>query len=264
MSHVNDYRIEERDGPAPPRDANDDGRMELDRRDFLKAAGFSVAAVAATSCSRSPVTEAIPYLTAPEEIVPGRAYFMASTCQGCPARCGVLVKCRDGRPIKVEGNPEHPLSRGGLCAVGQATVLELYDTLRLGGPLLRGLATDWAAVDRVVGQKLAAAKRVRVLSTTLASPTSRRITGDFLKRFEDGKHVVYDVPSASAILDAHQSTHGARLLPRYRFENTDVIVSLDADFLGTWISPVEFTKRWSARRGAGSWHAQLESRLSLT
>ncbi|MGZ5433399.1 MAG: twin-arginine translocation signal domain-containing protein, partial [Thermoanaerobaculia bacterium] len=85
--------------------------LDADRRDFLKMAGFSLAAVAA-GCGRSPVTEAVPYVNAPEEIVPGRAYWMASTCHGCPARCGVLVKCRDGRPIKIEGNPEHPLSRG--------------------------------------------------------------------------------------------------------------------------------------------------------
>ncbi len=256
MSHVNWYRsLEEQHAP---RDLNDDGRNELDRRDFLKAAGFSVAMVAAAGCSRSPVAEAIPYATAPEEIVPGRAYWMASTCHGCPARCGALVKCRDGRPIKIEGNPDHPLSRGGLCAVGQATVLELYDTQRLAGPMLHAAASDWAEIDRFVKEKLASAKRVRVLSSTLSSPTSKRVISEFLSRFEDGRHVVYDVPSASAILDAHDG-----VLPHYRFDKADVIVSFDADFLGTWISPVEFTKQWT-RRAARSWHAQFESRLSLT
>ena len=221
-------------------------------------AGFSLAAVAA-GCSRSPVTEAVPYVNAPEEIVPGRAYWMASTCHGCPARCGVLVKCRDGRPIKIEGNPEHPLSRGGLCAVGQATVLELYDTHRLPGPRLNGAASEWPAVDRVMEERLARAKHVRVLSTTLASPTSKRIIDQFLARFEDGRHVVYDVPSASAIRAAYGG-----VLPHYRFDHADTIVSFDADFLGTWISPVEFTKQWSSRRDGSQWHVQLESRLSLT
>ncbi|MGZ5451358.1 MAG: 4Fe-4S dicluster domain-containing protein [Thermoanaerobaculia bacterium] len=232
--------------------------LDADRRDFLKMAGFSLAAVAA-GCSRSPVTEAVPYVNAPEEIVPGRAYWMASTCHGCPARCGVLVKCRDGRPIKIEGNPEHPLSRGGLCAVGQATVLELYDTHRLPGPRLNGAASEWPTVDRVVKERLANAKHVRVLSTTLASPTSKRIIDQFLARFEDGRHVVYDVPSASAI----RTVHGG-VLPHYRFDHADVIVSFDADFLGTWISPVEFTKQWTSRRDGSQWHVQLESRLSLT
>src|SRR5512135_2003978 len=103
------YRsIEELEAPIETRDIDDDGRNEVDRRDFLKLAGFSLAAVTAASCQRPGVEKAIPYLTAPEEIVPGRPYYVASTCHGCAARCGILVKCRDGRPIKIEGNPDHP------------------------------------------------------------------------------------------------------------------------------------------------------------
>jgi Fe-S-cluster-containing dehydrogenase component len=253
--------IEERDHPVPPREV-DDGRSEPNRRDFLKAAGFSLAAVTA-ACHRPPVDRAVPYLTAPEQIVPGRAYWLASTCHGCPSRCGILVKCRDGRPIKIEGNPEHPLSRGGVCAVGQATLLGLYDSHRLTGPLVGGAASEWAAADRVVAEKLATARKVRVVSTTLASPTASRLIRDFVGHFEDGRHVVYDVPSCSAIADAHEQTHGERLIPHFRFDRAEVILGVDADFLGTWISPVEFTKGWSAARPS-SWHVQLEPRMSLT
>src|SRR6266508_1227134 len=128
---------------------------DIDRRNFLKLAGFSLAAAA---CQRPLAEKAVPYLTAPEEIVPGRSYYLASTCHGCPARCGILVKCRDGRPIKIEGNPDHPLSRGGVCAVGQAMVLGLYDSLRLGAPLLHGKSSDWSRVDAFIAQKLANAK----------------------------------------------------------------------------------------------------------
>ena len=256
------YRsIQELESRVEPRDDEDDGRNDVDRRDFLKLAGFSLAAVGVTACSRPVVDKAIPYLTAPEEIVPGRAYYMASTCHGCPARCGILVKCRDGRPIKIEGNPDHPLSRGGVCAVGQAMVLGLYDSHRLGGPLLLGKQATWNAVDALVAQKLADAKRVRVVSSTLASPTTKRVIDEFLSRFEDGKYVVYDAMSCSAIADAHEQTHGMRTLPHYRFDKADVVVSIDADFLGTWISPVEFTKQRSAHR---AWHAQLEPRMSVT
>jgi Fe-S-cluster-containing dehydrogenase component len=253
--------IQERDHPVPPREV-DDGRSEPNRRDFLKAAGFSLAAVTA-ACHRPPVGKAIPYLTAPEQIVPGRAYSLASTCHGCPSRCGILVKCRDGRPIKIEGNPEHPLSRGGVCAVGQATLLGLYDSHRLTGPLVGGAASEWSDADRVIAEKLATARKVRVISSTLASPTASRVIRDFTGRFEDGRHVVYDVPSCSAIADAHEQTHGARLIPHFRFDRAEVILGVDADFLGTWISPVEFTKGWSASR-PGSWHVQLEPRMSLT
>jgi Fe-S-cluster-containing hydrogenase components 1 len=252
---------------APPAEIEvDDGRHETDRRDFLKLAGFSLAVLGAAACRRPVAEKAIPYLIAPEEIVPGRAYYLASTCHGCPARCGILVKCRDGRPIKIEGNPGHPLSRGGVCAAGQAMVLGLYDSLRLGAPVLQGKASDWKPVDTFIAQRLATAKRVRVVSSTLASPVTKRVIDDFLSRFEDGKHVIYDIPSCSAIAEAHEQTHGAGAVPHYRFDKADVIVSVDADFLGTWISPVEFTRQWSGRRNPASmnWHAQLEGRMSLT
>ncbi len=260
------YRsIEELDGHRGPR-PQARGLEEVDRRDFLKLAGFSLAAVGLTACQRPLADKVIPYLTAPEEIVPGRAYYVASTCHGCAARCGILVKCRDGRPIKIEGNPDHPLSRGGVCAAGQAMVLGLYDSMRLGAPLLNGKASEWKSTDAFIAGKLAGAKRVRVVSSTMPSPSTHGVIDEFLSRFEDGRHVVYDVPSCSAIADAHEETHGVRAIPHYRFDAADVIVSIDADFLGTWISPVEFTKQWSSRRTVKSmnFHAQLESRMSVT
>ena len=115
------------------------------RRSFLKLAGFSFAAGALSGCSRGEEHKALPFLDKPEEIIPGRANYYASLCAGCSAGCGVWMKNRDGRPIKVEGNPEHPMSRGGVCAVGQATVLSLYDSRRLSGPLADGRAASWAA-----------------------------------------------------------------------------------------------------------------------
>src|SRR3989304_10527216 len=127
---------------------------QIPRRDFLKAAGFTFVGAALTGCQRAPVEKAIPYLVKPEEIIPGRAYFYASTCGGCSAGCGLLVKNRDGRPIKLEGNREHPMSRGGLCAVGQASVLGLYDSLRLNQPLIEGKNASWQDVDAAVTAKL--------------------------------------------------------------------------------------------------------------
>ena len=100
------------------------------RRQFLKLIGAG-AAFAAAGCSRKPVEKILPYIMAPEEITPGKAVWYASTCGECPAACGVLVKTREGRPIKLEGLKEHPLSRGGLCARGQASLLNLYDPDRL-------------------------------------------------------------------------------------------------------------------------------------
>ncbi|MBI2815792.1 MAG: TAT-variant-translocated molybdopterin oxidoreductase [Acidobacteria bacterium] len=247
---------------------------QFSRRSFLKAAGFTAAVAATVGCSRAPVEKAIPYLVQPEEIVPGVSYFYASGCGGCSAGCGVLVKTRDGRPIKLEGNPEHPLSHGGLCAAGQASLLSLYDSQRVKEPLIGGKPASWQEADRRITEQLASIRAsrgpVRFLSGTITSPTLNAEIQRFLATFPDAGHVTYDALSSSAILDAHQETHGARLLPHYRFDLADVVVSFDADFLGTWISPVEFTHGYRSNRlnesaaPKMSYHAQFESRLSIT
>ena len=245
------------------------------RRAFLKAAGFTFAGAFLAGCSRAPEQKAMPHLVQPEGAIAGRPIYYASTCGACTAGCGILVKTRDGRPIKLEGNPRHPLSRGGLCAVGQASILGLYDSLRLKHPILRGKQASWEEADREVAARLDAIRQrggaVRFLSHSVTSPTTLSAIGRFLAGFKDSRHVAYDALSSSAILDAHQVTHGTRILPHYRFENADVIVSFDADFLGTWISPVEFTRAHSESRNPEhrgsrpvSYHIQIESRLSVT
>ncbi|MCI0457994.1 MAG: TAT-variant-translocated molybdopterin oxidoreductase [Gemmataceae bacterium] len=249
------------------------------RRDFLGAAGFALTGVALTGCGggplpRAPVQHALPPVAQPPEATPGRSLYYASTCGACTAGCGLLVKVRDGRPIKLEGNADHPLSTGGLCAVGQASLLGLYDRLRLQHPLRDGQQMTWDEIDRGIRAQLDEVRRqnraVRVLSHTLTSPTTRALIGQFLAGFADGRHVVYDPLSCSAILDAHERTHGVRVLPRYHFDRAEVIVSFDADFLGTWIAPVEFTAGYRAGRSPEgmpprcSYHVQFEARLSLT
>ncbi len=269
--------LEERDDPAFAERAKDEfaeSPLALGRRDFLKAAGFSVALAAATGCARAPVQKALPLLNQPETIVPGRSLYYASTCGGCSAGCGVLVKVRDGRPIKLEGNPQHPVSRGGLCAVGQASVLGLYDSQRLKNPLKQGKDSAWEQVDREIAGRLQQFRSehgaIRVLTGTIISPTLRAMIAKFLTQFPNARHVEYDPLSNSAILAAHEMTHGARVLPRYYFGRAEIIVSFDADFLGTWISPVEFTRDYRAGRDLEvkparvSYHVQFEPRMSLT
>ena len=243
-----------------------------DRRGFLKAAGFSVAAAWFSSCTRAPEKKALPHLIQPEGLIPGRSYDYASTCAACPAGCGVLVKVRDGRPIKLEGNPDHPLSRGGLCAVGQASILGLYDSLRLRRPMAAQKVATWEAVDRDIMARLDEVRRrggaVRLLTGTVHGPTERAAILSFLATFKDARHIQYDPLSCSAILEAHHRSFGLRAVPRYRFDRAEVIASFDADFLGTWISPVEFTAGCRARRDPEedrfSYHMQVESRMSLT
>jgi molybdopterin-containing oxidoreductase family iron-sulfur binding subunit len=236
------------------------------RRGFLKAAGFAFAGAALTGCSRAPAEKAMPYLTQPEGLVAGYSQYYASTCAGCTAGCGLLVKVRDGRPIKLEGNPDQAISRGATCATGQASILGLYDSLRLKQPLAAGKPSTWVEVDAAIRARLRPDTTLRYLSGTIASPAKQSVIDKFLSQFRNARHVMYDALSASSILDAHYETHGARLLPRYRFDRADVIASFDADFLGTWISPVEFARDYASRRLPPnmSWHAQVEGRMSLT
>ncbi len=245
-----------------------------DRRTFLKLAGFTFAGAMAAGCQQGNIEKAIPYLIKPDEVTPGLAYWYTSVCNGCNANCGVLVKNRDGRPIKLEGNPDHPISKGGLCAVGQAMVLSLYDSKRLLNPVVQGRETDWQTFDASLKSKIEEIKRnngsVRFLTNTITSPTINASINNFLLQFKDAKHVVYDPLSNSAILDSYEVCFGSRTLPRYHFEKAEVIVGIDADFLGTWISPVEFTNAYrSARKLNGkeskfAYHVQIESRVSLT
>ena len=230
--------------PAPS------GGFEIGRREFLLALGAGAAISLPAAVFRRPEEKIVPHLIQPEETVPGVASWYASTCAACPAACGTLVKTREGRPIKVEGNPLHPLSRGGLCPRGQASVLDLYNATRPKGPWFRGANTSWEVVDEKIVKWLgdidAKKGEIRILTESLSSPTLLAAIEEFRRKHPSTKHVVHDALGASAILDAHRLTHGARALPRYRFEKAKVIVGVDADFLGTWISPVEFTRGWVA------------------
>jgi len=237
-------------------------------------AGFAVAGATLGGCQRTPVRYTVPQLAPPDELVPGLSYDYSSTCGGCSAGCGLLFKNRDGRPIKLEGNPEHPLSRGGLCAAGQASLLGLYDQQRLRQPLQDGQPAEWLQLDQVLGQRLEAIHKqkgaVRFLTGPGVGPVTRASIRRFLDTFANARQVVLDPRSCSAILEAHARTHGASLLPHYHLDKAEVIVSFDADFLGTWISPVEFTSAYQVGRrlegpgGRLSYHVQFESLLTLT
>ncbi|HEX7343492.1 MAG TPA: TAT-variant-translocated molybdopterin oxidoreductase [bacterium] len=273
-----DERAAQENGPAEiERELQfdlDQAPLRHPRRDFLKLSGFAFSSALLIGCQSAPIIKAIPFLNKPEEITPGKSYFYASTCGACSAGCGLMVKNRDGRPIKLEGNPQHPLSKGGLCAVGQASILGLYDTHRLKQPMRAGQPAAWNEVDQEIQAKLseiaARGGAVRFLTGTITSPTMKWMIDRFLSRFQYARHIVYDPLTCSALLDAQERTFGVRALPSYHFDKADVIVSLDADFLGTWISPVEFTSQYASGRSLEghpprlSYHVQFESRLSLT
>jgi molybdopterin-containing oxidoreductase family iron-sulfur binding subunit len=240
------------------------------RRDFLSLMGFTLAAAGLSGC-RAPVQNAIPLLVGSDQLVPGVANWYATTCRGCASSCSLLVKQRDGRPIKIEGNAESPLFGGGTCATGQATVLSLYDDERLRGPLWQGQHVGWDEVDRHIAESLRAAgagsRSIALLSGTITSPSTRAIISEWRGRYPNFVHVEYDPTSLSAMRAANKESFGLAVVPHYAFDRARVIVALDADFLGTWLSPVEFARQYAAGRkpeGAPSLHIQFESGMSVT
>ena len=255
--------------------ANEDlNEASTSRRDFLKFLGFSVGAAALASCE-TPVTKTIPYVFKPEEITPGVANWYASTFDDGFDYCSILVKTREGRPIKIEGNPNSKITMGGTSARVQGAVLSLYDKARFRKPMMGGKGTDnWNDVDSKLGDAIskavASGKSVRVLTSTVTSPSLRSAIDAFVAKFPGAKHVQYDAVSNYAIRKAHWHTMGKDVLPSYNFANANVIVSFGADFLASWVSPIEFSRQYVKNRKVSkdkktmSKHVQFESTLSLT
>jgi MoCo/4Fe-4S cofactor protein with predicted Tat translocation signal len=238
------------------------------RRDFLKVMGFSTAAVALAACE-TPVNKAIPYVIKPEEVTPGVANFYASTFYDGHDYSAVLVKTREGRPVKIEGNELSKLTHGGTSARIQASVLGLYDGARLTGPLMKGAATTWKNVDETVGKALGAGAAV-ILSSTIISPSTKAIISEFIAKNPNAKHVTYDAISYSALNAANKNVFGKNVVSSYNFSKAKTIVGIACDFLGTWLSPVEFANQYSKTRRVSkenpvmSKHYHFEANLSLT
>jgi MoCo/4Fe-4S cofactor protein with predicted Tat translocation signal len=259
--------------PIPIEDVLTGGGLEgrTPRRDFLKALGFGVGAVTLAACQKVPVHKSMPYLIKPEEVTPGIANYYASTYEGS----AILVKTREGRPIKVEGNPNDILSKGGLSARAQASVLDLYDVSRLKGPSKDGSDYAWNVTDDFVKSELAAikagGKKIGIVTATTHSPSTLAVITDFIAQFPNTKHINYDAVSYTGIIQANQNSFGKAVLPHYNFDKADVIVSFCADFLGTWISPVEFIRQYVQNRNNKSLqskkmsrHIQFETGMSVT
>ncbi len=244
-----------------------------DRRDFLKLLGFSVAAVSLAACE-APVKKAIPYLNKPEEIEPGIANYYASTYVDGGEYCSVLVKTREGRPIKIEGNKLSNVTKGGTNARVQASVLSLYDTARIQGPLIKGKPATWEQLDKQVADQLSivggTAGEIRIVSQTILSPTTKKAIEQFKAKYPSTQHIQYDSNSSYGILKANEISFGKAVIPSYDFSKASVIVGFGADFLGTWISPIEYvsqyaeTRRLSKTKKTMSQHFQFETALSLT
>ncbi len=222
------------------------------RRDFLTVMGASMA-MASFACARRPVNKIIPYVVQPQELTPGVPLYFASTCKTCSNACGLLVKTREGRPIKLEGNDANPINNGKLCAQGQASVLSLYDPDRLKQPMKGSKggaksATNWADVDSVVTAALKESKKIRIVSLPENGESTRRIMKEFMAAFSDIKWLEVDPMGLDEVADGGSESYGTHVVPDYRFDQAEVVVSFGADFMGTWGNTVQNAQRWSKKR----------------
>ncbi|MAY22538.1 MAG: quinol:cytochrome C oxidoreductase [Flavobacteriaceae bacterium] len=237
------------------------------RRDFLKYVGFSTAAATLASCE-GPVIKSIPYVVAPDEIIPGVANYYASTIADGFDFANVLVKTREGRPIKIERN-DLAKHGGSVNARVQASVLSMYDKNRLQGPKVDGKDASWSDLDAAVATKLGtmAGQDVVLLTQTFASPSTTKLISDFKAKYPNIRHVVYDTVSSSEALDAFQNKYGTRALADYDFSKAEVIVSVGADFIGDWQGggyEAGYAKGRIPKNGKMSRHIQFEANMSLS
>ncbi|MCW5911869.1 MAG: TAT-variant-translocated molybdopterin oxidoreductase [Cyclobacteriaceae bacterium] len=243
------------------------------RRDFLKMMGFSVAAASLAACE-APIRKAIPYVAKPVDADPGISNYYASTYINGGDYCSIVVKVRDGRPIKIDGNSLSKVTLGGTSAQVEASVLSLYDNYRLRGPRAGEKSADWETIDNEVIAKLgeisAKGGQIRIVSNTILSPSTKAAIDKFVAKYPTTKVVQYDPVSYYGIVKANQESLGAAIIPSYDFSKAKVIVSIGADFLGSWLSPIEFTKQFAANREITPDKKEMsrlytfESNLSLT
>ena len=256
--------------PIDAFESNESGieNSSTNRRDFLKYLGFSTAAATLASCE-GPVNRSIPYVVQPEQIIPGISNFYATSISDGFDFANVLVKTREGRPIKIEINKLSDDNTPN--ARVQASVLSMYDSSRLQGPTLDGQDISWDQFNLNVKAQLdamkASNKRVVLLTQTFASPTTESIIKNFTKKYPNVEHIIYDAISDSKALDAFELSFGVRALPTYDFDKAQVIVSLAADFLGDWQGG-GFSKGYAKNRvpknGKMSKHYQIEANMSLS
>lgn len=251
-------------------------RFSLNRRNFLKMLGLGGASATLSSCGSEPTDKIIPYLIPPEESVPGIADWYATVCRECPAGCGLLAKLREGRPIKVEGNPHHPVNRGGLCMRGQGSLQGLYNPDRIKTPLMKRDIKDFEKVSWKDAEK----EIFDILKTKIDQQKSDEIavitpliTGsleELLKKWMDAfyikNHLIYEPISYEDIKEANRIVFSKSEIPLYSIEEAKMILSFGADFLETWISPVEYSKAFGNMKRADikRQFIYIGQRMSLT
>lgn len=235
-------------------DFDPDELSKVSRRKFLALMTASAAFTATACTDYRDKGEVIPYNNRPEGVIPGKPNFYASTCDGCATGCGVLVKTREGRPIKLDGNPDHPVNKGKLCTKGQAGILELYDPDRLTDPLRDRRKVSWNDVDGYMVEAFAKyaseGKEISFVVGENNSPAFGDVIAEFAKKYPTVKVYNHAAFSEKNRRSAWKKAYGNGNYPAIKWADADIIVSLDADLLGNEGDMLEFTREFAKRRDA--------------
>ncbi len=273
-----------RAGKDPLNKGNDSLIEVVERRTFLKVLGSAGPAAAVAACSPVPPEKIIPMVVPPEDVIPGIATWYASVCGECPSGCGIQVRTREGRAVKIEGNPEHPVNQGGLCIRGQSSLQGHYNPDRIAGPQARRVTneaagqsvlepTTWeegqqALVDRLQALRDAGQGDRVALITPPLTGTMASLLDTWASVAGGVRWVQYEPFGYEAVRDAHQRLFGRAELPHYDFSRPDLVISFGTDFLETFGSPVGYAKAHANRRrldgGDAARFVQIESRFSMT
>ncbi|MFH1351528.1 MAG: 4Fe-4S dicluster domain-containing protein [Pseudomonadota bacterium] len=225
----------------------------MHRRTFLKIAGMGGLSFAA-GCTSEPEKTLFSLVEAPDDMVTGRATWYASTCRECPSGCGILAKNREGRVIKIEGNPLHPINRGKLCMRGQAALQGLYNPDRIRTPLLKE-SGKWRSIsfpqaESLLRQKIGEAvvrgpNRIRMLTEVVGKNLMGLFTAS-LQKWRSRGPTVFEPLAYESLKTANHMVFGLEGLFSYHIHEADFLVSFGADFLETWLSPVAYTQKFKA------------------
>ncbi|HKZ06492.1 MAG TPA: molybdopterin-dependent oxidoreductase [Methylomirabilota bacterium] len=244
----------------------------IDRRSFFRIVAASGAATAAAGCGQT-AEKLYPYVSPPENIVPGVAAHFATVCRECPVGCGVVAKNRDGRVVKLEGNPDHPVNAGALCIAGHSALQGVYHPDRFRGAMVDGKFAPWESAEKIVADKLGALVKARqggriAVVTGLETGTVAKLMDEWVKALGARPRIAYEPLALEAMRAANRATFGRDAIAHYAIEEASYLVSFGADFLETWLSPVghaaAFAKMHALSAGKAGTFVHVEPRLSMT
>ncbi len=263
-----------REFPSPPLSMAEAG-SGASRREFLQLMGAGMA-LASAGCMRRPAEKIVPYAKRPPDVIPGEASFYASSFYDSGEGFAALIKTREGRPIKIEGNPEAAMLNGrGLSVRAHAHILSLYDPERIKNPRQNlfnrekssreTINISWEALDKILPQEFQNG-RTALLTPRIPSPSAQKLIGEFKQAFS-ARHYVWDPVSFEDLSEAQKISHGQAIVPSYNFSRARVIFALNCDFLGTWLSPADFQSQFAKTRRPGPEMSRLialETLMTLT